>query len=49
MHTIAIAVHKGGTGKTTITNNLGHELAWRGLRVLMVDLDYQVSLTNMAR
>lgn len=48
MRTIAIAIHKGGTGKSTITFNLGHALAAAGLHVLLVDLDYQGSLSNMA-
>ena len=48
MHTLAIGIHKGGTGKTTTVFNLAHELARSGRRVLMVDLDYQGSLTSMA-
>jgi chromosome partitioning protein len=48
MRTIAVGIHKGGTGKTTTAFNLGHELARSGRRVLLVDLDYQGSLTNMA-
>lgn len=38
---IAIANRKGGTGKSTTTVNLGAELATRGYRVLVVDLDSQ--------
>lgn len=37
--------YKGGVGKTTVTANLGAELAHRGHRVLLVDLDAQCSLT----
>ena len=48
MHTIALSIHKGGTGKTTTAFNLGHELARSGRRVLLVDLDYQGSLSGMA-
>lgn len=43
---IALANLKGGVGKTTLTANLGAALAARGLRVLLIDLDHQSSLTN---
>lgn len=45
MKTISLINYKGGVGKTTITANLGAQLAKIGLRVLMVDLDPQTSLT----
>ncbi len=35
----------GGTGKTTLTQNLGYQLAKRRHRVLLVDIDPQASLT----
>jgi len=47
MQTIAVANHKGGTGKTATTHNLGVVLAREyGLRVLLVDTDPQASLTG---
>ena len=38
---------KGGVGKTTLTANLGVTLASQGLRVLLIDLDHQSSLTRL--
>jgi chromosome partitioning protein len=42
---ISIVNHKGGTGKTTTTLNLGACLRDRGYKVLLVDLDAQGNLS----
>jgi len=45
MKIVAVINYKGGVGKTTTTANLAAELAWRGRKVLLLDLDAQASLT----
>ncbi|MCB2299562.1 ParA family protein [Clostridium tagluense] len=42
---IAVSNQKGGVGKTTSTLNLGVALTELGMKVLMIDLDPQASLT----
>jgi chromosome partitioning protein len=41
MRIIAVANQKGGVGKTTVAVTLGHGLARRGIRMLLVGLDPQ--------
>lgn len=43
---IAIANHKGGSGKTTTTYYLGLALAGMGRSTLLIDLDDQATLTS---
>ncbi len=45
MKIVSVINYKGGVGKTSLTANLGAELAWRGKKVLLLDLDPQASLT----
>lgn len=46
MRTIAVALQAGGVGKTTVSLNLGAQLAQDGKRVLLVDMDAQCNLTE---
>lgn len=45
MRTVSVINYKGGVGKTTIVANLAAELAYRGKKILTIDLDPQASLT----
>jgi len=46
MRITSIISTKGGVGKTTVTANLGGFLADAGLRVLLIDLDIQPTLSS---
>lgn len=46
MKTISIMNHKGGTGKTTSSINIGAGLAKKGFKVLLLDIDSQANLTE---
>lgn len=45
MKIISVINYKGGVGKTTLVANLTAELAYRGYKVLALDLDPQANLT----
>lgn len=44
--TVAFLNKKGGVGKTSTVHHLGGELARRGLKILLADVDPQASLTK---
>src|SRR5690554_1768509 len=46
MRVVSVISTKGGVGKTTTTANLGGLLADAGLRVLLIDLDSQPTLSS---
>jgi chromosome partitioning protein len=42
---ISVMNYKGGVGKTTLSANIAAEMAFRGKKVLLLDLDAQTNLT----
>ncbi|NMX53055.1 ParA family protein [Pseudomonas veronii] len=46
MHVVSVVSTKGGVGKTTVAANLGGLLADAGIRVLLLDLDSQPTLSS---
>src|SRR3954449_8139648 len=46
---VAVLNRKGGSGKTSLTKDLGFALADQGVRVLQIGLDPQSSLEVLAR
>lgn len=44
--TATVFNHAGGAGKTSLTRDVGHQLAQAGQRVLLIDLDPQANLTT---
>lgn len=47
MRRVAVAIFKGGTGKSTVAVNVAVGLARRGRRVLVIDLDAQANASHM--
>ena len=46
---VSMLNNKGGVGKTTLVANLGHAMALRGMRVLIIDQDPQANCSGIFR
>lgn len=46
MITLTVFNHAGGSGKSSLTRDLGYAFSQAGLRVLLIDLDAQANLTD---
>lgn len=46
MRIITCSTHKGGAGKSTVVGNLGYYLSKMGKRILFIDTDSQMNLTQ---
>jgi chromosome partitioning protein len=49
MRTVAIAINKGGVGKTTLTKHLGTAATAAGLNVIILDMDSQQNATSWGK
>lgn len=49
MKTIAVAINKGGAGKTTVARSIGTAASVAGLNVLLLDMDNQQTATQWGR
>lgn len=46
MRVVTVVNNAGGVGKTSLSLNIGYELAQQGLKVLLIDMDSQANLTS---
>lgn len=46
MQVVTVVNNAGGVGKTSLSLNVGYELARQGLKILLIDMDTQANLTS---